>query len=113
MPIPHAWYPWLYTLKIVLTLAAVALVWPGYRKFPLRLSPWAIVAGVGGGVAWIGLCCLGLGLEDWIGKTPSLGWLASVGARTAYNPFDQLAARPVCAWGFLGVRFLGLVVWRR
>jgi hypothetical protein len=110
LPVPYACYPWLYTLKIVLTLAAVGLVWPGYRQFPLRLSPWAILAGVAGGVVWIGLCYLGLGLESWLGKMLSLGWLSNVGARTAYDPFEQLADCPLCAWGFLGVRFLGLAV---
>ena len=43
--IPYASYPWAYTAKIVLTIFTVAAVWPGYRQFPFRVSPLAIVVG--------------------------------------------------------------------
>ncbi|MGO8690451.1 MAG: CAAX prenyl protease-related protein [Thermoguttaceae bacterium] len=109
LPFASASYPLLYTLKIALTLCAIALVWPGYRQFPWRLSPWAILVGAAGAVVWIGLCYVGLGLESWLSKVLPAGWPASLGARAAYNPFVQLAGRPLLAWGFLGVRFLGLV----
>jgi hypothetical protein len=36
LAIPYAFYPWLYTIKIALTLAAVVFVLPGYREFPWR-----------------------------------------------------------------------------
>jgi CAAX prenyl protease-like protein len=103
--IPYAWYPLIYTLKIVLTLAAIGLVRRGYRQFPLRLSPWAIFVGLSGAIVWIGLCTLGHRLAEAF----PLGWLDHLGSRAAYNPFEQLADRPLCAWAFLGVRFLGLV----
>jgi hypothetical protein len=107
--VPYAWYPLLYTGKIALVLLAIALVWPGYRQFPLRLSPWAIVVGVGGAVVWIGLCYVGWGLESWLRGVLPAGWASSFGGRAGYNPSEQLAGRPLWAWAFLGVRFLGLI----
>ena len=81
LAIPYAYYPWVYAAKIALTLAAVVLVWPGYRKFPFRLTPLAIVVGVVGGVLWIGLCLL-----DWehlyllpLLNRVGLGWLIGAG----------------------------------
>lgn len=101
-------YPIVYTIKIALTIAAMVLVLPGYRQFPFRISPLAIVVGVVGVVLWIWLCQLGLerrvlaplGLEKFLG----------LGERPAYNPLEQLAATPVWAYTFLAIRFLGLAV---
>jgi CAAX prenyl protease-like protein len=104
LPIPYATYPLFYLLKIALTVVAIAWVWPGYRQFPLQLSPWALLIGGVGVVVWIVLCSL----ERWFGQAFSLGWLASLGGRAAYDPFTQLADHPALAWGFLAVRFLGL-----
>jgi hypothetical protein len=56
--IPYSYYPLLYTLKMVLTMAAVWFVLPGYRQFPLRISPLAVVVGVVGVFIWVGLCLL-------------------------------------------------------
>jgi len=106
--IPYAWYPLVYTLKIVLTLAAIVLVMPGYRQFPLRLSPWAIAVGSGGAVIWIVLCTIGLPATKWLADISSLPWLAGLGARAAYNPFEQLGDHAPLAWCFLAVRLLGL-----
>jgi uncharacterized protein len=112
LAIPYVYYPWVYAAKIALTLAAIALVWPGYRRFPFRLTPPAIVVGVVGGVLWVGLCLLDLE-HRYIFPFLSqfhLGWLIGAGSRSAFNPFEQLADKPVWAWTFLAVRFLGLVV---
>jgi uncharacterized protein len=103
-------YPVVYTLKIALTLAAVAFVWPGYREFPWRLSPLAVAVGLVGGPLWIGLCWPNwenLHLWPWF-REHSLGWLAGA-ERPAFNPFasshDLSAAG---AWTFIVIRFLGL-----
>ena len=53
-------YPIVYTVKIALTIAAMLFVLPGYRQFPFRISPLAIVVGVVGVVLWIWLCHLQL-----------------------------------------------------
>ena len=47
-------------VKIALTIAAMLYVLPGYRQFPFRISPLAIVVGVVGVVLWIWLCHLHL-----------------------------------------------------
>ncbi len=111
LAIPYSAYPWLYAAKIALTVAAVLFVLPGYRRFPLRLTPLAIVVGVVGGPLWIGLCWLNwehayvAPLLDRCG----LGSLIGGGDRPAFNPFVELADQPAWAWSFLVVRFLGLV----
>jgi uncharacterized protein len=111
LAIPYEYYPWLYAAKIALTIAAAVFVLPGYREFPLHLSPLAIVVGVLGGPLWIGLCLL-----DWehayllpLLEQVGLGWIIGAGDRSAFNPFVELAGRPAWAWSFLAVRFLGLV----
>ncbi len=100
-------YPVVYTVKILLTLVAMAVVLPGYRTFRLRVRPIALAVGVVGAALWIGLCLLRLELRL---LTPlGLDGLLGLGARSAYNPFEQIAD-PVWAWAFLAVRFFGLVV---
>lgn len=104
----QARYPIAYTIKIALTIAAMIFVLPGYRQFPLRVSPLAIVVGVVGVVLWIWLCRLDLerkllaplGLEKFLG----------LGERPAYNPLESLAATPAWAYTFLAIRFIGLAL---
>jgi len=108
LAIPYAYYPLVYTLKLGLALAAMAFVLPGYRQFPLRVHPLAVLVGVVGIVVWVGLCKLDLE-QKCLGPL-GLGWLVDLGVRSAYNPFEQLAGHPAWwAWGFLAVRFFGLV----
>jgi len=111
LAIPYSYYPWLYAAKIALTTAAVVFVLPGYREFPLKLSPTAIVVGVVGGPLWIGLCLL-----DWerLYIFPFLnnigaGWIIGAGERSAFDPFEHITGHPTLAWAFLAVRFFGLV----
>ncbi len=107
LAVPYAYYPLIYTLKIALTAAAVVFVLPGYRQFPWRVSPLAVAVGVAGVVVWVGLCRLNV---EPLLKTVKLDVLLSLGARPGYNPLEQLADRPALAWGFLAIRFFGLVV---
>ena len=44
--IPSRYYPWVYTSKIVLTIFAMVLVWPGYRTFPWQASLLAVAVGI-------------------------------------------------------------------
>jgi CAAX prenyl protease-like protein len=105
-------YPIVYTAKIVITIATMLLVLPGYRQFPLRISPLAIGVGVLGVVIWIGLCEIGVEqrLVDWLGKEHALiGWLG-LGERPSYNPLEQLKGTPAWGYVFLVIRFLGLAM---
>jgi hypothetical protein len=104
---PYDFYPLIYSVKILLTAVAVGLVAPGYRQFPWRASGWALAAGIVGAGIWIGLCKLRL--EKTLLEAVGLGGFLDAGQRSAYNPLAELADRPGLAYGFLLVRFLGLV----
>ncbi|MGA2619100.1 MAG: CAAX prenyl protease-related protein [Thermoguttaceae bacterium] len=108
LAIPYAAYPLLYTLKIGLTLAAMALVLPAYRGFAFRVSLRAVAVGVLGLVVWVGLARLALDRRALGGL--GLGWLSALGDRPALDPLRQFAGAPGCLAGFLAVRFLGLVL---
>ncbi len=108
LTIPYSAYPLVYTIKLALTAAAVALVWPTYRQFPLRVSWLAPVVGAVGIVLWVGIA--ELGLEDTLLTPLGLGWFVSTGQRSAFNPLAEWPDQPLAAYGFLGVRFIGLVL---
>jgi CAAX prenyl protease-like protein len=90
LSIPYDAYPWVYAAEIVVTVLAV--------------SPLALLLGVVGAFAWVGLCKLGLEQHLWT----VVGW-EGVGARSQFDPFAQLSHNPAAAWGFLSVRIFGLV----
>ena len=108
LAIGYKHYPVVYTLKIALSVAAVIFVLPGYRKFPFRASPLAVLVGVVGAVLWVGICKLEI--ERTYLAPNGLGWLVGTGERSAYNPLEELKASTACAWSVLGIRFFGLVV---
>lgn len=109
--IPYSYYPLLYTLKIALTVAAACFVWPGYRQFPFRLSLLAVVVGVVGVFVWVGLCSLQVEQTYLVPalKAIHMDGLIPSGTRSSFNPREEMAATPALAWGFLAVRFFGLV----
>ncbi len=102
--IEYRHYPLIYTIKIALTLAAIALVWPGYREFPWKISPLAVLVGVLGIVVWVGLWKLDL--ESRLGLRSMTDMF---GRRSGFDPFAEIENR-AWAWCFLAVRFFGLVV---
>jgi CAAX prenyl protease-like protein len=106
LALPYSSYPLLYTLKIVLTLAAILLVCPGYRQFPWRFHPWVVLLGVAGAGLWIGLCHLHL--EQKLLEPLGMGRLVDLAARPGYNPLHELHDQPAWALAFLIVRFFGL-----
>jgi len=119
--IPYRFYPVVYTVKILLTCVAMALVWPGYRTFPFSVSPLAFTVGVVGVVLWVGICKLGVeerlfgpqGFGGMIQRLVSSTGVQSdevVGQRSAFNPLKQLADDPAAAYGFLAIRLFGLAV---
>lgn len=95
-------YPAIYLLKVVLSLAAIAFVWRGYRAFqPVRVSRLALAVGVVGAGVWIALAHLERqsGLGGWLG----------LGKRSAFDPFTEMAT-PTMAYAFLAIRWTGLVL---
>ena len=53
--IEYRHYPLVYSIKILLTIAAMAYVYPGYRQISCRMASLAILFGVVGAAAWIAL----------------------------------------------------------
>lgn len=106
--IPYSAYPYVYTLKLAISIAVIAFCWPTYQQFPFKLSPLAFVAGAVGVVLWVGLCHLKI--EERILPAIGLGSLLGNGQRSAFNPLIELAAQPAWAWGFLTIRFIGLAL---
>ncbi len=106
LAIGYAYYPWVYTSKIILTLAVLVLFCPAYRGLKARLTPLAVMVGLVGAAAWIALARLRL--EQKLASAVGLGWF-DVGTRSAFNPFQEIGC-PTAAWAFLAIRFFGLVV---
>ena len=97
-------YPWIYGIKILLTVVAIVAVARGYppRK---SLHPLAFVVGVLGVVAWVVLAHF----QKWVVATLDIeamtSWLG--GVRPAYNPLEELGHTPA-GYLFLIIRFAGL-----
>jgi CAAX prenyl protease-like protein len=108
LPLEPHHYPLVYTGKIVAVIIALVLVWPVYRKFPFGITPLAILVGLVGGAAWIGLCRADL--EEEVFPMIGLGGLLGEGERAGYNPLEALAENPAWMYGFLAIRFVGLAL---
>jgi hypothetical protein len=106
--IPYAYYPKVYSIKIIATVVTMILVFPGYLSFPLRLNWIGIAVGVVGVVLWIGICKLQL--EQKLLVPMGLGSIVGLGARTGFNPLEQLKDDPTWAYQFLAIRLFGLAI---
>jgi hypothetical protein len=107
--IEYRHYPVVYTLKIAVTgIILLALFRDIAAAATWRVNPLAILVGAVGVVLWVGIT--ELGLEARLFEPLGLGRFIASGARSAYNPLAELADRTLLAYGFLAVRFLGLVV---
>jgi CAAX prenyl protease-like protein len=105
---PYEYYPYVYSLKIGLTVLAMLLVLPGYLAFPFRVSGLSWVVGIVGAVVWVGLCKLHL--EPEILKPLGLGGLVDFVRRPGFNPLAEIRDNQAWAYGFLAIRFFGLVI---
>lgn len=103
-------YPYIYTLKIALTCLAVLWVWPGYWQFPWKVSGLSFAVGGIGGVLWIAINKAQQLIDANFLTNLGLGSLTKLGARSGFNPLDQLSDDPAWAWSFLAIRFFGLVL---
>jgi CAAX prenyl protease-like protein len=125
--IEYRHYPLVYSIKILLTCMAMIYVLPGYQHVlrqsgtpstrgasrDAKLEPcyadsvagsnlMAVVLGVLGTAAWIGLAWVQKDLQE------RFGWSPPVGARSGFNPLAELSNIPIWAYGFLAIRFIGL-----
>ncbi len=103
--IAYEHYPIVYLAKILLTVAAMVLVWPGYRQFPLRVTLLGVLVGLVGAAAWIGLA--ELQLEQRLLAPLGVDQLIDLGRRSAFNPMERID-NEFWAGVFLAVRLLGL-----
>jgi uncharacterized protein len=131
--IEYRHYPLVYSMKILLTIAAMIYVLPGYWQISCR-SPrpahkpetlaretgrnpslalraimangyaLALLVGLLGVIAWIALASVQRYAHE------RLGWSFGLGERTGFNPLRELAATPAWAYAFLAIRFLGLAL---
>ncbi len=108
LAVPYSAYPYVYTAKIALSIAAIAFVWPIFRQFPWRVSPLAIVVGVVGVALWVGISYFEI--EQKLLPAIGLGGFLGSGQRSAFNPLVELAGQPAWAYGFLAIRFVGLAL---
>ncbi|HYO24193.1 MAG TPA: CPBP family glutamic-type intramembrane protease [Lacipirellulaceae bacterium] len=106
--IPYEHYPIVYSLKIGFTLLAMLVVLPGYRAFPFRVHAIAWLVGAVGAVVWIGLCKLHL--EPKLLEPLGLGKFLDFVRRPGFDPLTQIKDNPQWAYGFLAIRFFGLVL---
>jgi CAAX prenyl protease-like protein len=104
--IEYRHYPLVYTCKLAITIAAIAIVFPGYRQFPWRLTVWGPLIGILGALLWTALA--EWQVERWLLERIGLDLLGAYGQRPAFNPLVELRDSPALAYGFLTVRFLGL-----
>jgi CAAX prenyl protease-like protein len=66
----------------------------------------AVAIGVVGVVLWVALAQLQL----FFTEDSKIEWVKLLGRRSAFNPLEELREQPALAYGFLLVRFIGLVV---
>jgi CAAX prenyl protease-like protein len=103
--IEYRHYPLVYSLKVLLTIAAMAYVYPGYGHIPCRITPLAIPLGIVGAAAWIALAISQREVQE------RLGWSLGLDARSAFNPLDEkLISSRAWAYCFLAIRFVGLAI---
>jgi CAAX prenyl protease-like protein len=106
---PYEYYPYVYTIKIALTTAAMLLVLPGYLTWrPFRVSGLAWIIGAVGAVVWVLLAKLQVQLYPHLPET--ISQLLEMGGRAGFNPLTELPEGSAWSYGFLAIRFFGLVV---
>jgi CAAX prenyl protease-like protein len=105
---PYEYYPRVYTTKIALTTLAMLAVIPGYLAFRSGVHGIAWLVGAVGAVVWVALAKLQVATYPMMPKL--VGDLLEMGGRSGFNPLDELKDNPTWAWGFLAIRFFGLVV---
>lgn len=97
--LPGRLYPLVYTVKAALVGLALLFCAPAWRA-EIRPDARAGALGLATGLVGFGLW---IGLDPW---TPHLSFL---GARSAYDPFQQIPDAALRTF-FLAVRFIGLVL---
>ena len=93
-------YPWIYALRLAVTLIVLATCWPSLVAWLGRPSWWPPLLGLVLVFPWAILASL----------QSDAGWTSTLAQRSAFNPFAHFGNDSPAAWGFLCVRAIGLVV---
>lgn len=122
-------YPWVYSLKILLTLASLFFVFPTLKQFLRAPSFWGLGAGILGAIVWISLCQMDKkSLPDFFPKAGLEQFLPT--SRPGYNPFahsesvstptpaketvksnnTNLTVKKSNPWFFFTIRLIGLAI---
>ena len=97
--IPFAAYPFIYSLRIVATMLAIARSWTPIRRWWGRPTWWPPLVGLALVVPWVVLASL----------QREAGWASAVGERAAFNPFAACNESAVPMWAFVTIRAIGLI----
>ncbi|HEY2828120.1 MAG TPA: CAAX prenyl protease-related protein [Pirellulales bacterium] len=108
--IEYRHYPVVYAVKIALTVAAMAFVWPGYREYRRRISWLGVAVGVLGAVVWVALATWQRQWMPMLADKTGIEWFKTLGERSAFNPVVQMHGQPIAAHVFLAVRLIGLAL---
>jgi hypothetical protein len=108
--IEYRHYPVVYAVKIALTVAAMAFVWPGYREYRRRISWLGVAVGVLGAVVWVALATWQRQWMPMLADKTGIEWFKTLGERSAFNPVEQMHGLPIAAHVFLAVRLIGLAL---
>jgi CAAX prenyl protease-like protein len=100
--IPLAAYPVIYGVRVLAAGLVLARVLPNLRTWLGQPTWWTPILGLALVIPWVILATL----------QRDAGWTFGMGERSGYDPFDaaNLGSTPSMAWGFLGIRTIGLVV---
>lgn len=109
--IPYSYYPWVYAVKLIATLASLAFVWPWYKSLAQTIRWKGIAVGIAGGIVWIYLCNLNWEQTTLLPllKTWGLESLLGSGVRSAFNPFEEWKDQRIATFAYLALRGFGLI----
>lgn len=108
----YAFYPWIYCVKLLATMAALRVVWPVLRPLMRPIGWQGLAFGIVGAVVWIGVCHLQLEKQfvlPFLNST-GLGTMVGSGTRSAFNPYDHYPSSSLAIAAYLIVRGFGLAV---
>jgi CAAX prenyl protease-like protein len=98
--ISYELYPFLYAIRVAVTLGLLAWIWPSLRGWLGRPTWWPPLVGLLMVVPWV-----------WLSHLQRDGqWLSGDTGRIGFDPFELYGAGSASSWAYLALRGLGLVI---
>jgi len=98
--IAPGWYPFIYALRVAVTIALLVAAWPSLRGWVGRATWWPPIVGLFLVVPWIWL--------SWLQKEGQ--WLSGDTGRVGFDPFACYGDHTPKAWAYIALRFVGLAI---